>query len=180
MIRAYILMLVLAIGQAKPCSKACIAADRPVCGSDGNTYPNSCALESKNCLQPSGSTPITKVRDGPCKKSCTVTCTDEDKPVCGSDLVMYRNPCQMDKVNCEYPQTRPVVAVVTAGRCRPQPIGNSCPSSCVQGVVDPVCGDDGTTYNSYCELSMASCDHNVRFAYGGPCKDVYYEYYGKK
>lgn len=98
----------------------CLAVYDPVCGVDGNTYPNSCeALKScvtidhsGECDQPGGCTD--KDQDGFSTEGgdCgPVDCNDNDayinpglmctldfSPVCGKDGVTYNNVCEAERV----------------------------------------------------------------------------------
>ncbi|KAI8850363.1 hypothetical protein BC829DRAFT_442370 [Chytridium lagenaria] len=90
----------------------------PVCGSDGQTYINSCVFSKTSCV-----TGITKLYDGRCeaKDACpSRTCNDaEDSPVCGSDGKKYKNSCLFVKMLCSYPEFPVSITPVSAsGKCR--------------------------------------------------------------
>nr|P0DKT3.1 RecName: Full=Turripeptide Gsp9.3; Flags: Precursor [Gemmula speciosa] len=69
--KVYCLLLVLLVGlvsQAhgqldKKCQMVCTFDYRPVCGSDGRTYPNKCTLTSTACMSQRS---ITVFHDGEC------------------------------------------------------------------------------------------------------------------
>merc|ERR1711935_126415 len=75
--------------------KICTREYRPVCGSDGVTYPSKCILESQAC---SNSTLELK-HAGPCKE-CSPACSREFRPLCGSDKKMHSNPCMFEYAQC--------------------------------------------------------------------------------
>ncbi|XP_075980391.1 serine protease inhibitor dipetalogastin-like [Anticarsia gemmatalis] len=68
----------------------------PVCGSDGRTYPNTCHLSCKY----SNDRTLRVAYEGECKSNIPhpniCSCSDEDKPVCGSDNVTYQNDCYLN------------------------------------------------------------------------------------
>ncbi|KAK1932405.1 Ovoinhibitor [Phytophthora citrophthora] len=109
------------------CSDVCIEIWRPVCGSDGVTYPNSCFLGIESCKNPD----ITQVHEGECEttggseenggnesnntstdssqettsnsgSSCPSVCLAIYSPVCGSDGITYGNECKLDVESCNH------------------------------------------------------------------------------
>ena len=127
-----------------PCRYNCTRPYRPLCGSDRKTYGNICHMNSKNRFE---NTNIRKDRDGTCPQqrcsptstpavTCTCdcqtnrvrcflssfpnrprTCSNENRPVCGTNGVTYRNACQLAlRTACfGYP-----VRVCRNGRCSPR------------------------------------------------------------
>ena len=77
------------------CGFVCIPGLPPVCGSDGKTYSDICALKNAQCHDPS----LTLVHEGCCAKPCTPTY----HPVCGSDGETYFNQCVMKWKKCYDP-----------------------------------------------------------------------------
>ncbi|CRL00234.1 CLUMA_CG013507, isoform A [Clunio marinus] len=119
-------------------------------------------------------------------------------PICGSDSKTYKNECQLRKRACR--QENKMLDVAYKGHCQsscqfikctngrtciedhnsiPQCI--TCPS-CInnnknltyQTIGKMVCGNDGITYRSLCELKQKSCrlGKSIQLLHRGPCKEV--------
>ncbi|XP_028414149.1 serine protease inhibitor dipetalogastin-like isoform X2 [Dendronephthya gigantea] len=90
-------------GECKTKPKTCAVACPkimlpPVCGSDGNTYPNFCILKETACQFDQE---IKIVHIGACKPKCSAICTEEYNPQCGTDGKTYSNPCTFKRAQCE-------------------------------------------------------------------------------
>ncbi|XP_014674581.1 PREDICTED: papilin-like, partial [Priapulus caudatus] len=74
----------------RPC--ICTADYTPVCGDDGKTYSNQCAL---NCDKDQGKPNLKVAHPGACQESLCI-CTQEYNPQCGTGGKTYGNPCEMN------------------------------------------------------------------------------------
>ena len=84
----------------------CPLTFEPVCGSDGQTYPNDCSLKLASCQNPR------RRITSQCKRACPCTnCAREHVcrgdqltvQVCGSDGVEYRDHCHLKIAACMNP-----------------------------------------------------------------------------
>uniref|UniRef100_A0A8C2YQ89 Agrin n=1 Tax=Chinchilla lanigera TaxID=34839 RepID=A0A8C2YQ89_CHILA len=178
------------------CQQVCTGIYDPVCGSDGITYGSVCELEAMACAL---AQEIRVARRGPCDQCgqcrfgalceaetgrcvCPSECVASAQPVCGSDGYTYANECELHVHACTQQINLHVVsagpcqtcgdtvcafgAVCSAGKC-------VCPR-CEHPPPGPVCGSDGVTYPSACELLEAACRQQIQIkeARAGPCEQA--------
>ncbi|XP_057412484.1 agrin isoform X1 [Balaenoptera acutorostrata] len=178
------------------CQQACSGIYDPVCGSDGVTYGSTCELEATACAL---GREIRVARRGPCDRCgqcrfgalceaetgrcvCPSECVASAQPVCGSDGRTYASECELHVHACTRQISLHVAsagpcqtcgdrvcafgAVCSAGRC-------VCPR-CERPPPGPVCGSDGLTYRSSCELREAACQQQMQIeeARAGPCEQA--------
>jgi len=169
------------------CPRFCHRMFAPVCGSDGETYPNSCVLQQTACSAPElnlfevadgecsavelkfagnrhtdpNTTPTTEQFAFPVMKQRPMICNRMYAPVCGSNGVTYSNECMMDVDSFERNLD---ITKLHDGECDAEhtdeqvPV-QECSLMCTREF-NPVCGQFGDQFRIYgnpCELGVASC-----------------------
>ncbi|XP_015793858.1 agrin-like [Tetranychus urticae] len=188
------------------CPPMCPQIMNPVCGSDGKTYDSECELRREACLLHKNVTLVYKGlcgEDGACNgfkcdfgSICVVqstnsqptcecqSCTEEYKPVCGSDGISYSNECKLRRESCEQQKSLKVISQGYCNGCEGikcdyhsvcQIDANGhgkciCIKNCSH-IKMPICGSDGVSYANECELRLASCTKKeyLTIASKGPC-----------
>ncbi|XP_041654651.1 agrin isoform X4 [Cheilinus undulatus] len=112
---------------------------------------------------------------------CPEACPQTADPVCGSDGHSYGSPCEMRAMGCALQR---VIQIQHKGPCDEACANCSfgaicdaqsgqclCPSECVNSH-QPVCGSDGVTYQSECDLHVQACKDqtDIRVVSQGECK----------
>ncbi|XP_070562238.1 agrin-like [Ptychodera flava] len=119
---------------------------------------------------------------------CRDKCRSDNQPVCASDGQTYDSECLMQREACvkgidlqvvsRSPCTRANnpcdVVDCPFGSCHIDPDSGAscvCHDVCPR-IYKPVCGSDGVSYNSECEMEKAGCDQNQIIAKekDGPCE----------
>lgn len=135
-----------------------------VCGSDGVTYSNQCALECARERDPK----IRLASDGPCE-TIPCGCGKIRNPVCGSNGVDYKNLCELE---CQQLNKSKWLHLATMDVCRrSQSQHVTIPCGCEE-IRAPVCGSDGLTYSNLCKLvcKRLNEDWELKVASKGECK----------
>ncbi|KAJ8258866.1 hypothetical protein COCON_G00178780 [Conger conger] len=120
-----------------------------------------------------------------------IQCDGTYKPLCGKDDRTYANDCEHRQAEC---QTKAHIPVKHKGPCDlhvPSPCQHKrcefgavcvvqdggpvceCPGACSQ-TGDPVCGNDGQTYGSQCEMKAMGCalQKDIHIQHRGPCAET--------
>merc|ERR1712046_388045 len=141
------------------CPRFCHRMFAPVCGSDGETYPNSCVLNQTSCSQPELN--LYQIGEGECPevnlKQVAQDSQEADRhrdPVTTQMPEQFENFENFEKLNGELP---------------PVP-KKECPLMCNR-MYAPVCGSNGVTYGNECMMTTDSCerDEDITKAHDGEC-----------
>lgn len=119
----------------------------PACGSDGRTYETGiCGIAQENCR---AGTTVVKQYDGRC----------HDDVVCSE-----ANCDHSSNARCLYDSSANTSVCM---RCPP----DCDPAAGAAGFQMPVCGNDGNTYRSWCQMRVQAClsGHNVQTLHVGDC-----------
>uniref|UniRef100_A0A0N4ZIU7 Agrin n=1 Tax=Parastrongyloides trichosuri TaxID=131310 RepID=A0A0N4ZIU7_PARTI len=124
----------------------------PVCGSDGQTYINSCDFNKKVCNS-NKDNEIRRVYDGECCKPES-ECLLEWKPICDSNRVTHPNLCFYESKRCVAERKNDRIAEIDFYYpCN----DNNCESIECPRKYEPVCGTNGKTYTNECFLNHTMC-----------------------
>lgn len=150
----------------RACPESCRDIWAPVCGSDDNSYSSVCALKIANCQSASR---IGLKKIGYCSKNaCPSSCPEVYRPICSAVGQLFPNECEMRLAGCRV-QNMKDYKRATRKRV--------CSEKCVQVCPEygkNVCGSNGQTYSSFCELKRQNCVYNrdVHVQHDGACDNV--------
>jgi len=137
------------------CNHICSGqTDDPICGTDGQTYPNKCVFDLSRCL--TGTRHLIEIDHmGPCCPG--EICYGPVWSVCGSDGKIYDNECMMRQESC---RKNMIITKYHNGICDSSEHQTTCPKFC-NGIENPVCGSNGVTYTNECLLKLNTCENDI-------------------
>ncbi|CAL4060932.1 unnamed protein product, partial [Meganyctiphanes norvegica] len=163
------------IEQQPRCNNFCGLEHQPVCGRNGNTYPNPCWLNFAACRAPHENIEVKHF--GECEATeistphCKYDCGTEHLPVCGTNDKTYPNPCWLNLAACQTPEEN--ITINNPGNCDGNEISTPhCNYDCGTEHL-PVCGTNDKTYPNPCWLNLASCqipEENIAIKNPGNCE----------
>ncbi|KAK6033977.1 Kazal-type serine protease inhibitor domain protein [Cooperia oncophora] len=132
---------------------ACTLEGPPVCDTKGVLHENICLFIHARCLAArAGVTLSTQAEENCLKSRCNEICSTDEKPVCGSNFVTYRNLCQFNKDRCKDDS----LSLLFHGKCQ-ECLASPCPPPPLNATDEFfVCDEDGSS-RTVCEFQMLSC-----------------------
>ena len=159
-------------GSFDACSAPCECSTEydPVCSLEGITYDNPCQLECAGG---------TKHLRGECQSilfDCETGCSRTFAPICGEDGNTHRNKCFAHCNNvgiakdgvCDKDSKNPALQKKTDHSKNPKTLQALC-QRCSRDIrVNPVCSEDGNTYENECQCACQNNGVCPKYA-DGPC-----------
>uniref|UniRef100_A0A7I4Z639 Serine protease inhibitor n=1 Tax=Haemonchus contortus TaxID=6289 RepID=A0A7I4Z639_HAECO len=132
---------------------ACTLKGQPVCDTQGVLHENICLFVHARCLAARSGVTLSAQNEENCLRTkCQEECSSNEKPVCGSNFVTYKNLCYFNKERCKDES----LSVLFYGRCE-ECLAKPCPPVPQDATDDHfVCDEDGFT-RTVCEFQMLSC-----------------------
>ncbi|CAF0768521.1 unnamed protein product, partial [Didymodactylos carnosus] len=200
------------------CGRECSTEYRPLCASNYQMYDNECEMNKYACQMKIKLHKLNNVdaenlffsnacinlrcmvgkicvyENGIASCRCPQNCThDIDNPVCGSNRIIYRNQCEMERVSCEHGETIYPIELENCvnscenlrcpyGQCSVKNGLASCDcAECSSEFADYtqeqdlICADNGYTYTSQCQLEFDSCTKNSLISpkHAGRCNNCW-------
>ncbi|XP_041364936.1 extracellular protease inhibitor 10-like [Gigantopelta aegis] len=169
------------------CNIMCAANYKPVCGSDGRTYSNSCQLAVAACHARRLGRTIYLANNGRCGSTvqmsgCDQICDEEKQPICASDGKVYENKCRFTLAQCEHAKNGTSLIILKYGDVCPTPREPNCEKykvdtsdlaiemptngnvmmSCPHGH-HYVCASTGASFSNECQLCHYISTQEARY-----------------